>query len=196
MADARAETIADVTVLLRAWGADAEARADVLEVLYDELKRRAHSQLARERRHHTLSATGLVHECYLRLASQHGVWRNRQQFLAIAARMMRRILVDHSRARASAKRAAVLTELTDVAASDPGLSRLDLIALDRALDELAGIDARAAQLVELRFFAGLTQDEAAQALDTSAATAARDWSFARAWLYRRLSNDGDADGQP
>lgn len=196
MADARAQAIADVTVLLRAWGDDADARADVLELLYDELKRRAQWQLARERRHHTLSATGLVHECYLRLASQQGVWRNRQQFLAIAARMMRRILVDHSRARASAKRAAVFTELIDVAASEPEFSRLDLIALDRALDELAGIDSRAAQLVELRFFAGLTQDEAAEALETSVATAARDWSFARAWLFRRLTHEGDADRLP
>jgi RNA polymerase sigma factor (TIGR02999 family) len=178
--------VAEVTALLRAWNVDASARSDVLELLYDELKRQAARHLRRERADHTLCTTALVHEGYLRLASQKGVWQNRHQFLAVASRMMRRILVDHARARRAAKREALLVELTEAEVPGPAPS-VDLLSLDEALDDLAKEDARAAQLVELRFFSGMTQDEAAAALSTSLATVARDWTFARAWLFRRLT---------
>ena len=184
----RAQAVAEVTALLKAWNVDADARAGVLEALYDELKRQAAYQLRRERPDHTLCTTALVHEGYLRLASQKGAWQNREQFLALASRMMRRILVDHARARQSGKRAALLVELTDMDLPGPS-TNVDLVALDEALDDLAQADSRAAQLVELRFFSGMTQDEAAGVLAVSPATIARDWKFARAWLFRRLRKD-------
>lgn len=177
-----------MTGLLRNWKVDAKARDRVLELLYDDLKRRAARQLRHERRDHTLSPTALVHEGYLRMASQQGPWENRAQFLAVASRMMRRILVDHARARMAGKREAHLrVELTEEGIAAPPAT-VDLVGLDQALDELAREDARSARLVELRFFGGLTRDEAALTLQISLATAARDWSFARAWLYRRLGN--------
>jgi RNA polymerase sigma factor (TIGR02999 family) len=181
----REQTIAEVTALLRVWNIDAQAREDALELLYTELKRHAARHLRRERSDHTLSTTALVHESYLRLASQNGVWQNREQFLAVASRMMRRILVDHARARAAHKRAALFVELNEAEAASPVRSA-DLLELDDALDDLSREDQRAAHLVELRYFSGLTQDEAATVLSVSPATAARDWQFARAWLFRRL----------
>lgn len=183
--------IAEVTSLLRAWNSDAAARSDVLELLYQELKRQAASHLRRERTDHTLCTTALVHEVYLRLASQKGAWQNRHQFLAVASRMMRRILVDHARGRRAAKREALLVELVEIEVPGPAPS-VDLVALDEALDDLAREDPRAAQLVELRYFSGLTQDEAAAALTVSMATVARDWTFARAWLFRRLKGASPA----
>jgi RNA polymerase sigma factor (TIGR02999 family) len=183
--DGRERAIAEVTALLRVWNVDAGARDDALELLYTDLKRHAARHLRRERADHTLSTTALVHESYLRLSAQGGAWQNRDQFLAVASRMMRRILVDHARARAANKRAALFVELNEAEAAGPVRSA-DLLELDDALDELSREDARAAQLVELRYFSGLTQDEAASVLSVSAATAARDWQFARAWLFRRL----------
>jgi RNA polymerase sigma-70 factor (ECF subfamily) len=183
----RERTVAEVTALLQTWNADPAARRDVLELLYTELKRQAARHLRRERAGHTLCATALVHEGYLRLAGQKGAWQNRQQFLAVASRMMRRILVDHARARHAAKREALLVEMSEGEAAASPEPAIDLIALDHALDALAGEDSRAAQLVELRYFSGMTQEEAAAALSVSMATAARDWMFARAWLFRRLS---------
>ena len=183
--------IAEVTSLLRVWNSDAAARSDVLELLYNELKRQAASHLRRERDNHTLCTTALVHEGYLRLASQKGAWQNRHQFLAVASRMMRRILVDHARGRRAAKREALLVELVEVDVPGPTPSA-DLVALDEALDALASEDPRAAQLVELRYFSGMTQDEAAAALSVSIATVSRDWTFARAWLFRRLKGDAAA----
>ncbi len=172
--------------MLGEWKADARARERVLELLYDDLKQRAARQLRRERSGHTLSPTALVHEGYLRLAAQRGPWQNREQFLAVASRMMRRVLVDHARARQAGKRGQPLqVELTH----DPAERRpmtVDLVGLDEALDDLAREDPRAARLVELRFFGGLTQEETAALLEISLATAARDWSFARVWLFRRL----------
>ncbi len=182
----REQAIAEVTSLLRAWNSDAAARGDVLDLLYTELKRQAARHLRRERADHTLCTTALVHEGYLRLASQKGAWQNRHQFLAVASRMMRRILVDHARGRRAAKREALLVELGEIEAPGPAPS-VDLLALDEALEDLAREDPRAAQLVELRYFSGMTQDEAAAALSVSMATVARDWTFARAWLFRRLT---------
>lgn len=182
----REQAIAEVTSLLRVWNSDAAARGDVLDLLYTELKRQAARHLRRERADHTLCTTALVHEGYLRLASQKGAWQNRHQFLAVASRMMRRILVDHARGRRAAKREALLVELAEIEAPGPAPS-VDLLALDEALEDLAREDPRAAQLVELRYFSGMTQDEAAAALSVSMATVARDWTFARAWLFRRLT---------
>ena len=163
----------------------------MLDLLYSELKAQAARQLRRERTGHTLCTTALVHEGFLRLASQKGPWQNRHQFLAVASRMMRRILVDHARKRRAAKREALLVELVETEVPGPAPS-VDLVALDEALDDLARQDPRAAQLVELRYFSGLTQDEAAAALSVSMATVARDWTFARAWLFRRLKGAAPA----
>lgn len=181
----RERAVEEVTALLRDWNSDASARSDVIELLYNELRRQAARHLRRERADHTLCTTALVHESYLRLASQKGAWQNRDQFLAVASRMMRRILVDHARGRRASKREALLVELHEIDIPEPRQS-VDLVALDEALDDLALEDPRAAQLVELRYFSGMTQDEAAVALSVSMATVARDWTFARAWLFRRL----------
>jgi RNA polymerase sigma factor (TIGR02999 family) len=185
----RERALAEVTALLRVWNTDVDARSNVLEVLYDELKRRAARQLRRERPEHTLCTTALVHEGYLRLATQKGLWRNREQFLAVASRLMRRILVDHARSRGRGKRAALLVELDESVAA-AATANVDLLALDEALDHLAQDDARAAQLVELRFFSGMTIEEAAVVFGASPATIARDWKFARAWLFRWLRQRG------
>lgn len=185
MASDRQRAIAEITSLLRVWNIDAGAREDALELLYAELKRHAARHLRGERAEHTLCTTALVHESYLRLAAQGGVWQNRAQFLAVASRMMRRILVDHARARSAGKRAVLFVELDEESAAEPSRSA-DLLELDEALDDLSREDERAARLVELRYFSGMTQDEAAATLSVSAATVARDWQFARAWLFRRL----------
>jgi RNA polymerase sigma factor (TIGR02999 family) len=158
-----------------------------MPVVYDELRRRAAAYLRRERRGHTLRPTDLVHEAYLRLGEQNAGFRNREQFFGVASSLMRRILVDHARARATGKRGGGLhvTLVEDVMAPAP--EQPDLLELDAALDELAALDARQVQLVELRFFGGLTTAEAAHALDISLATANREWACAKAWLFRRLS---------
>jgi RNA polymerase sigma factor (TIGR02999 family) len=154
--------------------------------VYAELHRRAAVQIRRERKNHTLSPTDLLHDVFIQLSRQHVAWANRSQFYGTASQMMRRALVDHARARATAKRAGVHIELTDdIAAVFP--AGLEVQVVDTALTELAAVDARQAKLVELRFFAGLTMEETAVALDVSLATANRDWRFARAWLFKRLS---------
>ncbi len=147
---AREEVVAEVTALLQTWNVDLRAREQVLELLYDELKRRAAGQLRRERPNHTLSPTALVNEGYLRLASQDGPWRNRTQFLAVASRMMRRVLVDHARSRLAGKRSALRVELDEQGLPDPETT-VDVLGLDEALDDLARKDDRSARLVELRF---------------------------------------------
>jgi RNA polymerase sigma-70 factor, ECF subfamily len=178
----------DVTRLLLAWsdGTDA-AEAPLIGAVYDELRRLARAYLVKERRDHSLAATALVHEAYLKLIDQRRVrWQNRAHFYAVAARVMRRLLVDHARARGAAKRGVQITiplEGVDVAA--PGKSA-DLIALDTALDKLATLDPRQARLVELRYFGGLTIDEAAEVMDVAPITVKRDWAMARTWLYREL----------
>ena len=131
-----------------------------------------------------------VHESNLRLQNQKPLWQSREQFLAIAARMMRRILVDRARARHAGKRAVLLVELSEVDAIEPPPS-VSVVAVDEALDDVSMEDERAAQPVELRYFGGMTQNEADATLLISPATAARDWAFARAWLFRRLRATGD-----
>jgi RNA polymerase sigma factor (TIGR02999 family) len=179
----------DVTALLRAWHAgDEDAYRRVSSMLYDELHRRAAYYLRHKRPGDTLQTTGLVHETFMRLADAHQVdWQDRKHFLAVAARTMRRLLVDLARARGSVKRGASATHIpldSGMAAASP--APLDLIALDEALERLAKLDARKARVIELRFFAGLTVEETAQVLEVSPDTVARDWRVARSWLLREL----------
>jgi RNA polymerase sigma factor (TIGR02999 family) len=182
----------EVTRLLEAWShGDLRARDDLIPVVYAELRRRAAAYLRRERSGHTLRPTDLVHEAYLRLCAQDAGFQNRGQFFGVASRLMRRILIDHARARGAAKRGRALrvTMADDIAA---GAEPPDLLDLDRALDELAGQDARQAQLVEMRFFGGLTLEEAAQVLGVSLGTAKADWAHAKAWLFSRLEPGPEA----
>jgi RNA polymerase sigma factor (TIGR02999 family) len=179
----------DVDALLsRARGGDRDALERLLPVVYDELRRIAAGYLKHERQGHTLQPTALVNEAYLRLLGQREVdWRNRAQFLGVAAQTMRRILVDHARARAAAKRGGMQTRVTldeghAVSAGDD----VDVIALDEALGELAELDPRLARVVELRFFGGLTNPEVAETLGISIATVDRERATAVAWLRRRL----------
>ena len=178
----------DVTAMLVAWSNGDEAAGGVLiDAVYGELRRLARAYVARERPGHALPATALVHEAYLKIVDQRRVrWQNRAQFFAIAAQQMRRILVDHARAHGAAKRGADVTvPLTGIdPPTDPRTP--DVLALDEALDKLARIDARQSQLVELRFFGGLTVEEAAAILGIAPITVKRDWALARAWLYREL----------
>jgi RNA polymerase sigma-70 factor, ECF subfamily len=185
-------TDSEVTTLLGAISnGDASAMDRLLPVIYDELKRLAAAQLRRERDGHTLSATALVHEAFLRLVGQQQVnWQGRAHFFGIASQSMRRILVDHARQRNAAKRArhqqVTLEEAVAVAAD---LDSDEVLAVHEALERLAQLDARQAQLVELRYFAGFSVVEAAELLDISPATAHRDWAVARAWLQRELAID-------
>jgi RNA polymerase sigma factor (TIGR02999 family) len=179
----------DVTRLLLAWRAgDEQARDHLMAAVYDELRRRAASYLRRERPGHALQATALVHEAYMRLVDQDRVaWQNRAHFMAVAANVMRRILVDHARAERSQKRGGAGQRITlaeDLAAAAP--RELELLELEDALQELAGLDPQQARVVELRYFGGLSIEETSQALDVSPATVKRDWTMARAWLFRRL----------
>lgn len=177
----------EVTRLLKAWGdGDSGARDRLIPLIYAELRRQAASQLRRERPGHTLRPTDLVHETYLRLRAQNAAWENRHQLFVVASQLMRRILVDHARRRAAAKRGrglrvTLVEGMAEASRPDP-----DLLDLDAALDELAALDARQARLVELRFFGGMSLEGAAAALDISASTASRDWATAKAWLHRRL----------
>jgi RNA polymerase sigma factor (TIGR02999 family) len=186
----------EVTALLRAWrGGDAVAREELLRRVYDELKRVAAAQLRGERSGHTLQPTALVHEAFMRLLGQTRVdWRDRTHFFGIAAAMMRRVLVDHARARLADKRAHQRVTLTggaevftDPAFADESLPPERLLDLDRALDRLAASFPRPARVVELHFFSGLEFAEVATALDLAPRTVMRDWSFARAWLRRELA---------
>jgi RNA polymerase sigma factor (TIGR02999 family) len=182
----------DVTGLLLAWGGgDREALERLVPLVYEELRRRAQRALAKERRGHTLQPTALVHEAYMRLVDQSRVpWQNRFHFYAVSARAMRQVLVDHARRRLADKRDGGTTFVplsrADLEAATPPLS-LDVLALDLALERLAGLDPRQAKLVELRVYGGLTIDEAAEALEVSSATVSRDWRHAEAWLHREMA---------
>ena len=184
----------EVTRLLRAWrGGDALAHEELLRRVYDELKRVAAAQLRGERGGHTLQPTALVNEAFMRLCGQTRVdWQDRRHFFAIAATTMRRVLVDHARARLADKRAhqrVTLTGGTDVFAdADAGLPPEKLLDLDRALDRLATSFPRAARVVELHFFSGLEFAEVSAALEVAPRTVRRDWGFARAWLRRELAD--------
>jgi len=179
-----------VSDLLRSWGrGNAQAREDLLPLVYRELKRRAAAYLRHERRDHTLQPTALVHEAYLRLIGQERVaWQNRDHFFGIAAQMMRRILVDHARERQAAKRpgAGLRVALDDrIGATLP--VECEVLLLDQALQQLTEVDARQALIVELRYFGGMSEHEVARVLSLSRATVTREWQTARAWLYRRMT---------
>ena len=178
----------DVTALLLAWNdGDDITRSRLIDAVYDELRRLARGHLRRERENHSLTPTALVHEAYLKLIDQrHTKWQNRAQFFAIAARLIRRILVDHARSRGAAKRGAAATMLLDDVAVAEARLHVDVLALHVAMEKLARIDERQSRLVELRFFAGLTVEETAAALDVAPITVKRDWALARAWLFREL----------
>ena len=186
---------AAVTRLLLDWTTgDGRAREEMLPLVYDELRRLAAGYLARERPGHTLQPTALVHEAYLRLIDQHQVdWRNRAQFVGLAAVMMRRILVNHARDRAAAKRGGDVQKVPLSGIEPPGLTpEVDVLVLHEALERLHTHDERKSRIVELKFFGGLTTAEIAEVLQTSPATVERDWSFARAWLYDVIGGSGAA----
>ena len=175
------------TVLLLRWkSGDRDAVDELLPLVYDELRRLANAYLHRERGGHTLQSTALVHEAYLRLIDQSVDWQSRSHFFGIAAQMMRRILVDHARARNAAKRGAGLKVTLDERMAVADARDLDVIALDSALARLSAQDEGQAKIVEMRFFAGLSIEETAEALGISPATVKRDWTMAKAWLMREL----------
>jgi RNA polymerase sigma factor (TIGR02999 family) len=183
----------DVTGLLRAWGAgDDDASHPLAQLVYDELRRQAGLTLRREDVGHTLQPTALVHEVWLRLDGQHRArWESRTQFFAVAARLMRHVLVDHARARRAGKRGGggshVSLEPSHDVAEDSAVDAVDLIALDDALARLATFDPFKARIVDLRYFGGLSIPEAADMLGVSVATLGREWAVARLWLRRELS---------
>jgi RNA polymerase sigma factor (TIGR02999 family) len=179
-----------VTLLFqRAQNGDHAALDELLPMVYKELKRIASRQLANERANHTLQATALVHEAYLRLIDQHSVdWSNRAHFFSIAAEMMRRILVNHAVSRKAQKRGEGETLLAlDQAIHFPNKQNVDLLLLDEALQRLAEFDPTQARIVEMRFFAGLTNEEVATILGVSDSTVKREWRSAKAWLATQLT---------
>lgn len=182
----------EVTQLLHAWGAgDQEAFERLVPLVYGELRRLAKNYMRGERAGHTLQTTALINEAYLRLTDwQQMDWKNRAHFLGIAAQMMRRVLVDAARERHYAKRGggAWLEALDDINAAAPARDG-ELIALDEALARLAELAPRQSQIVELRFFGGLSVEETAQVLQIAPRTVLREWQTARAWLYRELKGD-------
>jgi RNA polymerase sigma factor (TIGR02999 family) len=185
------EDPAAVTQWLRGLGAaNPQASSQLFEMLYAELKRVARSHLRRENPGHTLSATGLAHEAWFRMAEQTRTeWRNRSHFMAVSSTMMRRILVNHEMARRANKRDAELVPVTLSGMEQfSDAPDADVVAVHEALLAFEAVDARAAKVVELRFFGGLENEEVAQALQVSLATVKRDWAVARAWLHRELAN--------
>ncbi|HEY5276882.1 MAG TPA: sigma-70 family RNA polymerase sigma factor [Coriobacteriia bacterium] len=183
----------DITALLLAWNSgDPEALNRLLPAVYAELRRLARRELQRERANHSLEPTALIHELYLGLIDQRRTkWESRAHFFAIAAQLMRRILVDHARARNALKRGGgagvVQIDAADDAADDtPGPSHVDLLELDQALERLSARSPEQGRIVEMRFFAGLTVEETAHVLGRSPRTVKREWRLARAWLFREL----------
>jgi RNA polymerase sigma-70 factor (ECF subfamily) len=179
----------EVTQLLVDWSNGDQAALDqLIPLVHDELRRMAHHYMARENPDHTLQTTALVNDAYLRLIDQKRTnWQNRAQFFGIAAQLMRRILVDHARSHAYAKRGggAIQVPLNEGAVLSPQRAA-DVLALDEALNQLATVDPRKCQIVELRYFGGFTVEEAAALLGASEVTVMRDWSLAKAWLRREI----------
>ncbi len=182
--------IQDVTALLADWShGDRHALEELMPMVYGELRKLAGSHLRRERGEHTLQGTAVVHEAFLRLVNQRDVqWRNRAHFYGIAAQMIRRILVDHARQQRAEKRGSggIKVELKEAMAVGMPVG-VDVVGLDDALGRLAAMDPRQSRIVELRFFAGLSVEETAEVMSISTATVKREWSFAKAWLYRELA---------
>jgi RNA polymerase sigma factor (TIGR02999 family) len=180
----------EVTRLLQVWRAgDRNALDALVPHVYKELRRQAHFQLQKERPNHTLQSAALVHEAYARLVGQDSLeFESRTHFFAVAAKLMRQILVDYARRHRADKRGAGACMLTlEDAMALPQRKNLDVVALDDALNTLAEIDPRQSRVVELRFFAGLSLEETAQVLEIGPATVQRDWTAARAWLHREIS---------
>ncbi len=185
----------DITQLLLAWHeGDRGALDDLMPIVYDELRKIAASYMRRQSPGHSLQTTALVNEAYLRLIDSRRVnWQNRTHFFAISAQLMRRVLVDFARSKNALKRGGAGVRVTfDEAMQVPAKKGTDVAALDSALDELAKLSKRQSQIVELRFFGGLTEEEIGELLGLSTRTVRRDWSVARAWLFRRLS-EGTSD---
>jgi RNA polymerase sigma factor (TIGR02999 family) len=183
---------AQVTRLLLAWNqGDEAALEELLPIVYAELRRLARGYMARERHGHTLQPTALINELYLRLVDVRQVqWQNRAQFVAVCARLMRRVLVDAARSRGSTKRRGQAQQIPfDERLAPQGGRQDELLALDEALNRLAETRPRPSQVVELRVFGGLTVEESAEALHVSPETVMRDWRFAKAWLTRELKGD-------
>ena len=180
-----------ITRMLRQWSdGNREALEELMPLVYDELHRQARRYLRRERSNHTLQTTALIHEAYLKLIDQRDVnWESRTHFFAVAAQMMRRILVDHARTKHRVKRGGSNENmpLEEAALVVSNEKRIDLIALDEALNRLAEIDEQQCRIVELRYFSGLTLEETAAVLKVSRTTVANDWSLAKAWLHRELT---------
>ena len=179
-----------ITQMLREWSdGNREALEELMPLVYDELHRQARRYLRRERPNHTLQTTALIHEAYLKLIDQNVNWESRTHFFAVAANMMRRILVDHARAKHREKRGGAnenlpLEEAMLVVSDEKSI---DLIALDEALNRLAEFDEQQSRVVELRYFSGLSLEETAAALKVSRTTVANDWALAKAWLHRELT---------
>ena len=188
----------NVTQMLVNWGGgDADAAARLMPLVYDELRQLAQKYLHRERPDHTLQATGLVHEAYLRLVDQTAAtWQNRAHFFGVAAAVMRRILVDYARSHRAEKRGGTREKIILDEAAMPAAERsVDLIALDDALKDLVTFDPRQSQIVELRFFGGLSIEEVAEVLEVSPRTVKREWRLAKAWLRREVfAEESDATG--
>ena len=181
-----------VTQLLLAWsGGDQAAGDELMPLVYDELRRLAHQCMKRERPVHTLQTSALLHEAYLRLVDQKNIqWQDRAHFFGIAARLMRQVLIDYARTRGYAKRGGgALRVSLDEAMIVSKKRAAEVVALDDALKSLAEIDPRKSQIVELRFFGGLSIEETAEVLAVSPGTVMRDWTLAKAWLRRELSNN-------
>jgi len=185
-----------VTNLLRRWGrGDREALDQLMPLVYQELHRMASRYMTGERAGHTLQSTALVHEAYVRLVDQRlADWQNRAQFFGLAAQAMRRILVDHARSRGRAKRGSgeprAAMDAIDAVAAPDSVDVEDAVAIDVALNKLQAIDPGQAEIVELRFFGGLTVEETAEVLSLSPRTVKREWALARAWLHRELAGAG------
>lgn len=185
-----------VTELLVRWrGGDREALDSLLPLVYDELRRIARHYLQGERPGHTLQSTALVNEAYVRMVAQDfPQWQNRAHFFAVAAQLMRQILVDHARAHRASKRGGNVYKVSlDEAEGQPQATDLDLVALDDALKNLAEMDPQQSKVVELKFFAGLSIEDTAEVLAISPSTVKRDWITARAWLYRELDRSSERE---
>ena len=182
----------EVTGLLQRWSQGDRGALDALmPLVYEDLRRLAGYYLSQEARAQTLQNTALVHEVYLRLCGQqHPGWQGRAHFFAVAAKMIRRILVDHARQKSAAKRGGMMqADPLDEALTIPVKADIDTLLLDQLLNELAAFDSRKSQVVEMRFFGGLSAKDIAIVLDTTEATVRRDWNIARAWLYRRMQGE-------
>ena len=189
---------ADITRLLHEWrGGNAEALQRLIPLVYGELHTLASRYLSHERRDHTLQTTALVHEAYLKLAGQRDVdWQNRAHFFGIAAQLMRRILVDHARRDRRKKRGGGAPHIPlddlDPPSAAPAVDAADAFSIDRALTRLEALDPQQGRVVELRYFGGMTVEETAEVMGVSPATVKRDWSVARAWLYRELAGESSS----